>query len=543
MSVKSYTGINNPVPQTLPENSSQVKNNAGGFVFEISDIDYVKRFLIIGIEGNNFYATESQLQYEASENLKRIVEEKGKEVVDLIVEVSDKGLAAKNDPALFLLALCAASKNKDTRKYALVNLWKVARIPTHLYHFMLFVKPLRGRGKLLDKALEKWFNNKTPKDLAFSLTKYESRDGFSARDVLRLAKPVPPTEGHKIVYNYATWTEKKESSGKKLLINEPYSPEYREIVNFLKAVDNIKSGKIKDDRLVKLVKEYRFPMEIVPTEKRTPKIYEAVLEHAGMTWILRNLSNMSSANILDSDSSNAVKFICEKLNNEEEIKKARLHPINVLAALKIYSAGHGYKGKNTWVPSNKIIKVLENTFYKSFNYVEPTGKNYYIGLDCSGSMFGNKVFGMPFIDAATVGACIAMTVVKKEKNCVIKGFSDNMIEIELSPDDNLEKVIKKMSKVKWNTTDCALPMIDAKVYKDSFDVFIEITDNETYYGNVHPHVALKNYRKLKNTASKLIVLATTLSRFSIADPKDQGMLDIAGFSSDVPTIIANFSNI
>lgn len=41
--------------------------------------------------------------------------------------------------------------------------------------------------------------------------------------------------------------------------------------------------------------------------------------------------------------------------------------------------------------------------------------------------------------------------------------------------------------------------------------------------------------------ARLVVLALTPTRFSIADPSDAGMLDIAGFSSDVPQLVNEFS--
>ena len=46
-------------------------------------------------------------------------------------------------------------------------------------------------------------------------------------------------------------------------------------------------------------------------------------------------------------------------------------------------------------------------------------------------------------------------------------------------------------------TDCALPMLHAKKKKLEIDVFIVYTDNETWYGRVHPSAALRQYRKVR----------------------------------------------
>ena len=51
--------------------------------------------------------------------------------------------------------------------------------------------------------------------------------------------------------------------------------------------------------------------------------------------------------------------------------------------------------------------------------------------------------------------------------------------------------------------------------------------------------ALKAYRQATGINAKAIVIGTTVSEFTIADPKDPGMLDIAGFDSAAPQLIAN----
>jgi len=72
------------------------------------------------------------------------------------------------------------------------------------------------------------------------------------------------------------------------------------------------------------------------------------------------------------------------------------------------------------------------------------------------------------------------------------------------------------------------------------DVFVVITDNETWAGNIKPHQALAKYREATGIPAKLIVMGVTATPFTIADPNDAGMLDIAGFDSAVPALVADF---
>ena len=90
-------------------------------------------------------------------------------------------------------------------------------------------------------------------------------------------------------------------------------------------------------------------------------------------------------------------------------------------------------------------------------------------------------------------------------------------------------------------TDCAQPMIYAKEKKLDVDVFIVYTDNETWAGRIHPSEALKQYRESSGIDAKLIVTAMSANKFTIADPNDGGMLDIAGFDSAAPEVIRKFA--
>ena len=84
-------------------------------------------------------------------------------------------------------------------------------------------------------------------------------------------------------------------------------------------------------------------------------------------------------------------------------------------------------------------------------------------------------------------------------------------------------------------------MTKALEEKKSYDTFIVYTDNETWFGSIHPSEALKKYRREMNLPhAKLIVVGMAASSFSIADPEDRGMLDMAGFDSAAPEVMRNF---
>ena len=60
-------------------------------------------------------------------------------------------------------------------------------------------------------------------------------------------------------------------------------------------------------------------------------------------------------------------------------------------------------------------------------------------------------------------------------------------------------------------------------------------------GSIHPSVALRQYREFSGIDARLIVCGMASNGFTIADPNDAGMLDMAGFDSAAPEIIRNFA--
>ena len=198
MGTKAYESFSTKTtPQSEPiPGSRQVKNNAGGYTFEVDRWSRMQRFLILGTEGGTYYVKERTLTRDNAVNVLACIDEDPQRAIKLIVDISHSGRAPKNDPAIFALALAASHKTPDVRKLALDVLPDVCRIPTHLFHFLTFVKQHRGMSRGLRTAISKWYSRWTPSELAYELVKYQSRDGWANRDAFRLAHGAFSDETH-----------------------------------------------------------------------------------------------------------------------------------------------------------------------------------------------------------------------------------------------------------------------------------------------------------------------------------------------------------
>ena len=517
--------------------SRRVKNNAGGYVFELDRWKMLDRFLILGSEKNTYYSTAKELTIDNARNILRLLEEDGKRVVDRVVEISDSGRAPKNDPAIFILALAAAAKDANTRSYALEMMPLVVRTGTHLFQFIDYCDKLRGWGRALRNSISRWYIDKDLSQLVYQLIKYKSRCGWSHRDVLKKAHPKPKSPQQDFLFG--SITRGLDDNGLDLILDEDLTRYY--VASTLGTKFN-PDNPTDINTVAKLIVQYDLPREVIPTRMLNyPIIWEALLE-TGMpyTAMLRNLGKMSSVGVTG-EFSESTKKIVDTLTNTTIIQRARVHPINILAAKVVYSQGAGYRGSNTWSVNQQICDALETAFYESFKYLEPTGKRYMIAIDVSSSMVYENVPGLDFLTADVVSAAMAMAYIKKEDYVTTVAFSHKLIPVHLSKHMSIDSVINELKAIHFGATDCALPMLYAIDNNIPIDVFVIWTDNETWYGDIDPHIALKRYREKMGINAKLVVCGVTATNFTIADPNDPGMLDVVGFDSAVPMLIDQFS--
>src|SRR5262249_6723061 len=135
-----------------------------------------------------------------------------------------------------------------------------------------------------------------------------------------------------------------------------------------------------------LVREYRLPREAVRPEQLTsPEIWEALLEDMPMTALVRNLATMTRVGVLTPGSDGTAREVAQ-LGDGGRIRRARLPPIAIVAALRPYTAGRGVRGRHSWVAVQQIVDALDAAFYTAFGNVEPVGKRLLLAVDVSGSM-------------------------------------------------------------------------------------------------------------------------------------------------------------
>lgn len=511
-----------PIPGREPE---MVRNEAGGYTFAVDDWVRLDRFLILGSEGGAYYASERQSTLENARCVERCSEEDGARTVARIASVSESGRAPKNDPALLALAIAAKRGNDATRTAALQALPRVARTSTHLFAFAEAFEQLGGWGRGTRRAIAEWYCGRDLDALTYQAVKYRQRNGWTHTDMLRLAHVAPPAPAYDSLFRWITHGVMPEDAAQLRLL-EGYAR--------LQAATSVHDA-------AQLIVGFRLPREAVPTQYLdSVEIWEALLSDMPMTALIRNLATMTRVGLL-TPRAGATTRVVEQIGDATRLRKARVHPMAVLIALRSYASGRGLRGRLTWEPVQRVVDALDGAFYATFDNVEPTGKRLLVGVDCSGSMMSGSVAGVAGLSPREAAGAMALVTLRTEPNAEVMGFTTGAKELRISSRQRLDDVVSTIAKVsRPEGTDCAIPMRWAAERRADFDAFALYTDGQTWAGPQHAVQAIAAYRGARVADAKMVSVAFVGYGNSMVDGSDAGMLDVVGFDPAAPVLIADF---
>jgi 60 kDa SS-A/Ro ribonucleoprotein len=401
----------------------------------------------------------------------------------------------------------------------------VCRTGTHLFMFIEFVEKFRGWGKGLRNAVGEWYMDRPLLSLQVQLAKYQQRGGWSHRDVLRLAKPRP------IVGSAQSrafgWAVGKEPS--------------LDGLELLQAFEDAKSAKTAKE-LVRLIQANKsLSWEMVPSELlKDPAVWDAFLPNMGLTALLRNLGRLTSIGLIG-PFKGANKLVAERIVDGEALQKARVHPMALLIAYHQYKAGEGLRGNLTWHPSAPVLDALNDGFHAAFRSVVPAGKRTMLAIDISASMQwdSSKLAGTN-VTSAQAAAAMALVTHRTEPECIVTGFSHDLVVMPVGPRTSLREMESELMKHPASYTNISSTAVWAHDNNVDVETIMIYTDNETN-GGVHPHRAMEQLRQKLGHEVRLIVVGMATNEFTVADPNDPFSLDVVGFDASAPAIMSEFS--
>jgi len=654
------------IPQTCKLDINQVLNYSGGYVWQLSLLEHVNRYLVMGgaKDMGNYYMQAEKVSHECALSVLQMIRNPDPsqfvQLCDLLKAVSVGGRAPKQEPVLLSLAAAIVfAKTPEEKKIAFETLKVCIRIPTHAFMLAGFVRDLsmsktvnkgKGWGTGFRRAMSHYYISHTGRDLAYHMTKYQNREGWTHADMIRMLHVDPTTladDGARLMFDYvmmkyarkskvpsdktlatlasknvvvlpnpfkamtkaeflqklnaietpqipttaslstaapkpgaqvatkvggfvsaltsmlpsfkpsaaAATAVKQDKDDDSLVIISDHEEEgsskkrnmtqLQQVAHFLKHLNALHdAGENKDVPLAcALIRSGRLVREHVPTALFGSKeIWATLLETMPMEALLRNLGKLTQIGVV----ADKYKEIAARFSNQEEVLKARIHPIKVLIASKVYKNGYGDLGSLSWTPNMFVLVAMTQLYKLSYGTITPTGKRMMVALDVSGSM-SSPVLGSTILNCRDATVAMALLYLETEKNVNVVAFSDGLTDLSLPFTRNqltrgmtIDQAMSATSGMAFSATDCVLPIKHAIEKNLHVDAFIIMTDNETYAPNEHPQSALVRYRALTGIQAKLIVIGMTGNCFTIADPTDKNTLNLAGFDTSTPEIASMF---
>jgi 60 kDa SS-A/Ro ribonucleoprotein len=530
-------------PQSEPL-AGQVPNSAGGYASPVDDWMRAQRFLILGAEGGSYYASEPKLVIANAQAVIRCAQADPHRLAALLHDVSVTGRAPKQDPTLFALAIMTAMGN-PARSAALTVLPRICRTAAHLLqwvreHEALTPDKAGAKGAALGakghwayslrRAVATWFEGRSAEDVAEQVVKYPQRKGWACLDLLRLGHPPGASPEHVSTYR---WTRRGAEAGRV----------------YPKAIMGMEALRAAESPLAaaKVLRDYRLPREAVevanPDWLTARPVWEALLLDADgrvtmpMTALIRTLNRLTAVGVLDDRE--IERAVCAALVDQARLNRARVHPLAVLVAQRVYASGAGLRGSLTWEPRPTIIDALDEAFVLAHHAVVPAGKRLCVALDVSSSMASGSVAGSP-LTPREAAAALASVWLRTEPLVETVAFQNRIVSLPLSAKMRLDDVIARTRNLPFGGTDCAQPMLWAARKQTAFDAFVVVTDSETWAGAIHPTQALRQYRQAVTPEARLVVVGLVSNGFTIADPADAGMLDVVGMDAGMPQVVNAF---
>ncbi|XP_068197023.1 RNA-binding protein RO60 isoform X2 [Antennarius striatus] len=442
--------------------SNHTLNATGGAgQWDVSDKAKLCRFLCYGSEGDAYTAKdEGRISTKNAGALLSLLQEgRGAEVVEEIKRFAQDGRAVSPSPALFALALCSQHSEVKTRQAAFKALKDVCRDPAHLFSFIQNKKQLKEGmkcgiwGRALRKAVSDWYVEQDAMTLAAAVTRCKQREGWSHQDLLRLSHTKPANEATALVCKYIMkgWKEVQAAYSEK-----ENSEEVIKVLSYLEVVEKVKHS-CDETEVVNLIEEHKLEKEQLLTDHlKSKQVWRALLKEMPLHSVLRFLGKMTANKIIEPGSP-VTQAVCERIQCEATLRKAKIHPFSLLLSSENYKRGHGYQGKTKWEADSSILKAIDSAFYKSFTNVEAVGKRFVVAADVSTSL--SSIVPGTSISTAVAAAAVTMIFARTEADVDVLAYSEGaLVPCSLSADMTLAQVTAELVKIPGGTTDCTLPI-------------------------------------------------------------------------------------
>lgn len=516
-------------------------NAAGGKAYQSSDKLALAQYATTGVFADGFY-TSAEKQLEVALNLANKVDPKF--VAQVAVYARQRGFM-KDMPA-FLLAVLASRGEEGVAVLKKV----FNRVIDNGKMLRNFVQVIRsgatGRkslGNAPKKLVQNWISNRSDEKLFADSVGNEP----SLADIIKMVHPKGSTAQRAALYGYICGkevvTEKKdvafrsvEAGGKNFKVRESVL-----LSELPECVQEFEKYKIEKGENVPDV-----PFQMLTALELGKTEWTQIAMNAPWHMARMNLNTFARHGVLKDQK--VVDRLAALLKDEKTLERVKVFPYQLLMA---YLAT---KDSNE-IPQ-KITNALQDALDLSVNHVPSFEGKVHVSVDTSGSMgspiTGNRGSATTVARCVDVAGLIAAMVLRKNSDANLYPFDTEVHALSgtnrrgerytLNPRDSVMTNAVKLSSFGGGGTDCAAPLREINKHKKHVDVYICVSDNESWvegsrhsYGSTGVAAEWATIRARCPNAKMININLAVEDTVQILDAK--GIMNVGGFSEAIFDVI------
>lgn len=480
-------------------------NEAGGVAYKLSDKAALAQYVCTGTFNNTYYVS-------GEDQLSKLLELSKKVDVSFLAKLAvyaRQNAFMKDSPAV--LAAIVASRDTDL----LVSIFnKVIDNPKMLRNFIKVVRSgVTGKksfGTRTKKLIQKYLENLTDEQLF----KADVGNDPSLQDIIKLVHPKPGNKQRSALFGY--------------LLDKKYNK--RDLCKLAQNFEAFKKdlkGEIPD-----------VPFQMLTALPLTKAHWAQIAENATWTQTRMNLNTFARHEVFSD--AKLTKLVADRLQDEEQVKRAKVFPYQVYTA---------YQNVDASVPAKVSIALQKSADLALANIPEFEGK-VYVMVDTSGSMkspvTGHRGSVTTKTQCVDVAALVASAVLRKNPDAEIIPFDTSVHKVRLNPLDSIVTNAKTLAAFGGGGTNYSEALAHVNRNNGKGDLVIYVSDNESwvdsgsgfgYRGTAT--MAEWNKFKARNPNAKLVNIDITPNATTQAHDRND-ILNVGGFSDQVFDVIARF---
>jgi len=477
-------------------------NNAGGTAYSLSDKAALAQLAMTGCFNGTYYVS-------GEDQLKRVLELANKAdpafVAKLAVYSRQKGLM-KDMPAVLAAVVAGKDSNLLSKIFS-----KVIDNPKMLRNFVQIIRSGATGRKSLGTRPKKLIQDYLDRLTDEQLFKADVGNDPSLQDIIKLVHPKPTNKQRSALYGY--------------LLDKEYNK--ADLSGLVKQYESFKkdmTGEIPD-----------VPFQMLTALPLTDQHWKQIADNATWNQVRMNINTFQRHNVFSDPT--LLKALCDKLQDPEQVKRAKVFPYQLYTAFLNIDAN----------VSNKVSVALQNAADHALQNIPEFSGNVYVMVDTSGSMSspvtgyrGSVTTKMRCIDAA---ALVASAILRKNPDAKIIPFDTSVHAHRLNPLDSIMTNAKTLAGFGGGGTNCSLALKHVNDKNEKGDLVIYVSDNESWVdsGNYRSTATMTEWNRFKsrNPDAKLVCIDITPNGTTQAHDRED-ILNVGGFSDQVFDVIARF---